>query len=159
MSHSSLNQPVLSFCVWWRSDVAKMHTAPEKCNIYAKFCNERDPWSIDMCLYNTHIFSSLSSKFPFDNHSNVQSYWSEWMNLSGRGRVIMLNCCPHLSGASVVVWLSLCTLTPVIQGECSVVCNLKKSWWNPILFPLFLFTSDCTRHFSDWSDIYNLLTK
>ena len=21
-----------------------MCTAPEKCNIYAKFCNERDPW-------------------------------------------------------------------------------------------------------------------
>ena len=26
------------------SNVAEMHTTPEKCSIYAKFCNEHDPW-------------------------------------------------------------------------------------------------------------------
>ena len=35
---------VQSFCMQRYSSVAKMHMAPEKFNIYAKFCNEHDPW-------------------------------------------------------------------------------------------------------------------
>ena len=34
---------IQSFCVRWRSDATKMRTAPEKCHIYAKSCNVRDP--------------------------------------------------------------------------------------------------------------------
>ena len=35
---------VQSFYVRQCSSVAKMRMAPQKCNIYAKFCNEHDPW-------------------------------------------------------------------------------------------------------------------
>ena len=41
---------VKSFCVQWHSDVAKMRTAPEKCNIYAKFCKECDPWLLILAI-------------------------------------------------------------------------------------------------------------
>ena len=45
--------------IWWCSDVAKMRMALEKCDIYAKFCNERDPcWDIyfqcDLWQYVEH---------------------------------------------------------------------------------------------------------
>ena len=34
---------VQSFCVWWCGQNA--YSTREKCNIYAKFCNECDPWT------------------------------------------------------------------------------------------------------------------
>ena len=43
---------VQSSCVQQRSGVAKMHTAPEKCNVYTTLCNEHDPCSLFPSLHH-----------------------------------------------------------------------------------------------------------
>ena len=61
---------MLSFCKWWCSDVAKMCTAPEKCNIYINICNEHDPWSM------VYLSESVAIQIVF-LYTAVSSVWAD----------------------------------------------------------------------------------
>ena len=71
VSHNSLNQSVLSFCIQWRSNVAKMHTAPQKMQY---LCSERDP-----CLVTTDLKSVFFCAFfhPPCWATNKSRCWSD----------------------------------------------------------------------------------
>ena len=53
---AKLVQSVLSFCVWWCSNVAKKRTTPEKCNIYAKVCKNHDSCDLSVSFSPLSLF-------------------------------------------------------------------------------------------------------
>ena len=113
---------MLSFCIRWRNDVAKMRMALEKCNIYAKFCNECHPWYIE-CQRTDSLLSCC--------------IWFWWYH---RKEVLALHCLytyPHLE--QIYPWL-LPVLVALIVNTAVDCCSHGQA----IVLNAVILTQFCT---------------